>query len=137
MKSHRIDKPTYCLLLRPQSRHSDLWYFGAQLLSLQPCCLRLAHYITVTHSRLASNAVVSSLFDGASTHRTIYPLLDARSDLSTHMNKRHLSTLLYFPFLEDVHTTMSYVLISPPPFYQTAPFPCSNRKYVIYSESVI
>ena len=34
----------------------------------------------VTHSRLASNAVVSSLFDGASTHRTIYPLLDARSD---------------------------------------------------------
>jgi len=24
--------------------------------------------------------VVSSLFDGASTHRTIYPLLDARSD---------------------------------------------------------
>ena len=31
-------------------------------------------------SRLASNAVVSSLFDGASTHRTIYPYLDARSD---------------------------------------------------------
>ena len=36
--------------------------------------------VTVTDSRLASNAVVSSLFDGASTHRTIYPLLDARSD---------------------------------------------------------
>ncbi|WP_368209360.1 hypothetical protein, partial [Blautia wexlerae] len=30
----------------------------------------------------ASNAVVNSLFDGASTHRTIYPLLDARSDPS-------------------------------------------------------
>ena len=38
--------------------------------------------VTVTDSRLASNAVVSSLFDGASTHRTIYPLLDARSDPS-------------------------------------------------------
>ncbi|MEJ8775816.1 transposase domain-containing protein, partial [Blautia sp. HCN-1074] len=36
--------------------------------------------VTVTDSRLASNAVISSLFDGASTHRTIYPLLDARSD---------------------------------------------------------
>ena len=48
--------------------------------SLQPYCLRLAHYITIIHSRLASNAVVNSLFDGASTHRTIYPLLDARSD---------------------------------------------------------
>ena len=54
-----------------------------------------------------------------------------------YVNKRHLSTLLYFPFLEDVHTTMSYDLISPPPFYQTAPFPCSNRKYVTYFESVI
>ena len=36
-------------------------------------------YFALT-SRLASNAVVSSLFDGASTHRTIYPYLDARSD---------------------------------------------------------
>ena len=73
VKSHLNDKPTCCLPLRPQSRHSNLWYFGAQLLSLQPCCLRLAHYIAVIHSRLASNAVVSSLFDGVSTHRTIYP----------------------------------------------------------------
>ena len=80
VKSHLNDKPTCCLPLRPQSRHSNLWYFGAQLLSLQPCCLRLAHYIAVIHSRLASNAVVNSLFDGASTHRTIYPLLDAQSD---------------------------------------------------------
>ena len=56
-----------------------LWYFGAQLLSLQPCCLRLAHYITVTHSRLASNAVVSSLFDRISTCRIARPSLDARS----------------------------------------------------------
>ena len=79
MKSHLNDKPTCCLPLRPQSRHSDLWYFGAQLLSLQPCCLRLAHYITVTHSRLASNAVVSSLFDRISTCRIARPLLDARS----------------------------------------------------------
>ena len=63
VKSHLNDKPTCCLPLRPQSRHSNLWYFGAQLLSLQPCCLRLAHYIAVIHSRLASNAVVSSLFD--------------------------------------------------------------------------
>ena len=29
---------------------------------------------------VGSNTVVISLFDGASTHRTIYPLLDARSD---------------------------------------------------------
>ena len=29
--------------------------------------------VTAADSRLASNAVVSSLFDGASTHRTIYP----------------------------------------------------------------
>ena len=36
-------------------------------------------YFALT-SRLASNAVVSSLFDGASTHRTICPLLDAWSD---------------------------------------------------------
>ena len=79
MKSHLNDKPTCCLPLRPQSRHSDLWYFGAQLLSLQPCCLRLAHYFTVTHSRLASNAVVSSLFDSISTCRIARPLLDARS----------------------------------------------------------
>ena len=79
VKSHLNDKPTCCLPLRPQSRHSDLWYFGAQLLSLQPCCLRLAHYITVTHSRLASNAVVSSLFDRISTCRIARPLLDARS----------------------------------------------------------
>ena len=79
MKSHLNDKPTCCLLLRPQSRHSDLWYFGAQLLSLQPCCLRLSHYINVTHSRLASNAVVSSLFDRISTCRIARPLLDARS----------------------------------------------------------
>ena len=71
MKSHLNDKPTCCLPLRPQSRHSDLWYFSAGLLSLQPCCLRLAHYITVTHSRLASNAVVSSLFDRISTCRLI------------------------------------------------------------------
>jgi len=40
----------------------------------------LSLHVTVTDSRLASNAVVNSLFDGASTHRTIYPLLDARSD---------------------------------------------------------
>ena len=79
MKSHLNDKPTCCLPLRPQSRHSDLWYFGAQLLSLQPCCLRLAHYITVIHSRLASNAVVSSLFDRISTCWIVHPLLDARS----------------------------------------------------------
>ena len=79
VKSHLNDKPTCCLPLRPQSRHSDLWYFGAQLLSLQPCCLRLAHYITVTHSRLASNAVVSSLFDRISTCRIARPSLDARS----------------------------------------------------------
>ena len=55
------------------------WYFGAQLLSLQPCCLRLAHYITVTHSRLASNAVVSSLFDRISTCWIVHPLPDALS----------------------------------------------------------
>ena len=79
VKSHLNDKPTCCLPLRPQSRHSNLWYFGAQLLSLQPCCLRLAHYITVTHSRLASNAVVSSLFDRISTCRIARPSLDARS----------------------------------------------------------
>ena len=35
--------------------------------------------ITVTHSRLASNAVVSSLFDRISTCRIARPLLDARS----------------------------------------------------------
>jgi len=40
----------------------------------------LSLHVTVTDSRLASNAVVNSLFDGASTHRTIYPLLDAQSD---------------------------------------------------------
>ena len=40
----------------------------------------LSLHVTVTDSRLASNAVFNSLFDGASTHRTIYPLLDARSD---------------------------------------------------------
>ena len=79
VKSHLNDKPTCCLPLRPQSRHSNLWYFGAQLLSLQPCCLRLAHYIAVIHSRLASNAVVSSLFDRISTCRIARPLLDARS----------------------------------------------------------
>ena len=79
VKSHLNDKPTCCLPLRPQSRHSNLWYFGAQLLSLQPCCLRLAHYIAVIHSRLTSNAVVSSLFDRISTCRIARPLLDARS----------------------------------------------------------
>ena len=79
MKSHLNDKPTCCLPLRPQSRHSNLWYFGAQLLSLQPCCLRLAHYITATHPRLASNAVVSNLFDRSSTCRIARPSLDARS----------------------------------------------------------
>ena len=79
VKSHLNDKPTCCLPLRPQSRHSNLWYFGAQLLSLQPCSLRLAHYIAVIHSRLASNAVVSSLFDRISTCRIARPLLDARS----------------------------------------------------------
>ena len=44
---------------------------------VRPQCWEL---VTVTDSRLASNAVVNSLFDGTSTHRTIYPLLDARSD---------------------------------------------------------
>ena len=39
----------------------------------------LSLHVTVTDSRLASNAVVNSLFDGT-THRTIYPLLNARSD---------------------------------------------------------
>ena len=56
------------------------WDFGAHELSLLPCCLRLACSVAAADSRLASNAVVSSLFDGASTHRTIYPLLDARAD---------------------------------------------------------
>ena len=79
VKSHLNDKPTYCLPLCPQSRHSDLQYFGAGYLSLQPYCLRLAHYITVIHSRLASNAVVSSLFDEISTRRIVHPLLDART----------------------------------------------------------
>ena len=89
MKSHLNDKPTCCLPLRPQSRHSDLWYFGAQLLSLQPCCLRLAHYITVTHSRLASNAVVSSLFDRISTCRIAHPSLDARTGTNVVWNRPH------------------------------------------------
>ena len=80
VKSDLNDKPTYCLPLRPQSRHSDLWYFGAQLLSLQPCYLRLARRITATHPKLASNAVVSSLFDRSSTCRIARPSLDARSD---------------------------------------------------------
>ena len=87
---HQRFKNTCCLPLRPQSRHSNLWYFGAQLLSLQPCCLRLAHYITVTHSRLASNAVVSSLFDRISTCRIARPLLDARSGTWT-FTFRHYS----------------------------------------------
>ena len=84
VKSHLNDKPTCCLPLRPQSRHSNLWYFGAQLLSLQPCCLRLANYINVTHSRLASNAVVSSLFDRISICRIARPLLDARSGTNVY-----------------------------------------------------
>ena len=50
VKSHLNDKPSYCLPLCPQSRHSDLRYFGAGQLSLQPYCLHLSHYITITHS---------------------------------------------------------------------------------------
>ena len=50
----------------------------------------LSLHVTVTDSRLASNAVVNSLFDGASTHRTIYPLLDTRSDPGS-VPKKHLS----------------------------------------------
>lgn len=39
----------------------------------------LTHYIAVIHSRLASNTMVSSLFDRISTCRIARPLLDARS----------------------------------------------------------
>ena len=46
---------------------------GSYPCNLKPYCLRLAHYITVTHSRLASNAVVSSLFDRISTCRIARP----------------------------------------------------------------
>ena len=103
MKSHLNDKPTCCLPLRPQSRHSDLWYFGAQLLSLQPCCLRLAHYITVTHSRLASNAVVSSLFDRISTCRIARPSLDALSGTHTSVYASTIERLRYFSFYSFFH----------------------------------
>ena len=48
----------------------------------------LSLHVTVTDSRLASNAVVNSLFDGVSTHRTIYPLLDARSDPMKYLPSR-------------------------------------------------
>ena len=41
-----------------------------------PCRFETGRVITTADSRLASNAVVSSLFDGVSTHRTIYPQLD-------------------------------------------------------------
>ena len=58
----------------------EFWDFGAGLLSLLPYCLRLARYITATHPRLASNAVVSSLFDRISTCRIVHPWLDARPD---------------------------------------------------------
>ena len=67
---------------RVDTRHSGLEYFDAGSLSLQSCCLRLAHHITVIHSRLASNAVVSSLFDRISTCWIVHPLLDARAGTS-------------------------------------------------------
>ena len=108
MKSHLNDKPTCCLPLRPQSRHSNLWYFGAQLLSLQPCCLRLAHYFTVTHSRLASNAVVSSLFDRISTCRIARPLLDARSDTKVQC----LTTMLSGPPFDFLVIFCSFCIYS-------------------------
>ena len=125
MKSHLNDKPTCCLPLRPQSRHSDLWYFGAQLLSLQPCCRRLAHYITVTHSRLASNAVVSSLFDRISTCRIARPLLDARSDTKVQC----LTTMLSGPHFDFLVIFCSFCIYSLVPGVWHSVFPDSIRHF--------
>ena len=118
VKSHLNDKPTCCLPLRPQSRHSDLWYFGAQLLSLQPCCLRLAHYITVTHSRLASNAVVSSLFDRISTCRIARPSLDALSGTNVFLPGTGTGCFLPLPMLQT--------------FYLPYKFDCPSN-FILYS----
>ena len=68
--------------MTPHETHLIYISCGSHLLlpSLLPCCLRLARYITATHPKLASNAVVNSLFGRISTCRIAFPLLDARSD---------------------------------------------------------
>ena len=43
------------------------WYFGAQYLSLQSRCLRLATNVTTSNSKLTSGGVVNSFPDGVST----------------------------------------------------------------------
>ena len=79
-KSHHNDKCIYCLPPWPRCRPSDTLGFRCSIAIPAILLSTLSLHVTVTDSRLASNAVVNSLFDGASTHRTIYPLLDARSD---------------------------------------------------------
>ena len=78
-KSHHNDKCIYCLPPRPRCRPSDTLGFRCSIAIPAILLSTLSLHVTVTDSRLASNAVVNSLFDGT-THRTIYPLLDARSD---------------------------------------------------------
>ena len=79
-KSHHNDKCIYCLPPWPRCRPSDTLGFRCSIAIPAILLSTLSLHVTVTDSRLASNAVVNSLFDGTSTHRTIYPLLDARSD---------------------------------------------------------
>ena len=103
-KSHHNDKCIYCLPPWPRCRPSDTLGFRCSIAIPAILLSTLSLHVTVTDSRLASNAVVSSLFDGASTHRTIYPLLDARSDpnvvnLSPECWKSNDSGLIFWIFL--------------------------------------
>ena len=103
-KSHHNDKCIYCLPPRPRCRPSDTLGFRCSIAIPAILLSTLSLHVTVTDSRLASNAVVNSLFDGASTHRTIYPLLDAQSDpnvvnLSPECWKFNHSGLIFWIFL--------------------------------------
>ena len=78
-KSHHNDKCIYCLPPWPRCRPSDTLGFRCSIAIPAILLSTLSLHVTVTDSRLASNAVVSSLFDRISTCRIARPLLDARS----------------------------------------------------------